>query len=76
MSANHFFSFLAGAAAGAAVAWLLSSEKGKETVETIKRRAAEGLDELQNAVEDVQAKATVAVKAAAETVKGAVGGCK
>lgn len=76
MSANHFFTFLAGAAAGAAAAWLLCSERGKETVENIKRRAAEGLDELQNAVEDVQAKASVAVKAAAETVKEAVEGCK
>ena len=73
MSANNFFTFLAGAAAGAAVAWLLSSEKGRETAENIKRRAAEGLDQLENAVEDIKAKAEATAKAAAETVEEAVG---
>ncbi|MBR1538856.1 MAG: YtxH domain-containing protein [Bacteroidales bacterium] len=73
MSANNFFTFLAGAATGAAVAWLLSSEKGRETAENIKRRAAEGLDQLENAVEDIRAKAEATAKAAAETVEEAVG---
>ena len=73
MSTNHFFTFLAGAATGAAVAWLLSSEKGRETTENIRRRAAEGLDQLENAVEDFKAKASAAAKAAVETVEEAVG---
>lgn len=74
MSSNSFFNFLLGAAAGATVAWLLSSEKGKETTENMKRRAAEGLDELENAVEDFKAKAEATAKAAAETVEEAVKG--
>jgi len=73
MSSNNFFTFLVGAATGAAVAWLLSSEKGKETAENIKRRAAEGLDELENVVEDLKSKAEATAKAAKETVEEAVG---
>lgn len=73
MSANNFFTFLAGAAAGAAVAWLLSSEKGKQTVDDLKRKAAEGLGELENTVEDIKLKAEATAKAAADTVKEAVG---
>ncbi len=73
MSANNFFTFLAGAAAGAAVAWLLSTEKGRQTAEELKRRAAEGLDELESMVEDVKVKAESAAKTAAETVEEAVG---
>ena len=56
------------------MAWLLSSEKGKETAENLKRRAAEGLDCLENKVEDIKAKAEATARAAAETVKEAVGG--
>ena len=74
MSSNNFFTFIVGAATGAAVAWLLSSEKGKQTTEDIKRRAAEGLGELENAVEDIKAKAEATAKAAAETVEEAVKG--
>ena len=73
MSANNFFTFLAGAATGAAVAWLLTSEKGKQTAEELKRRAAEDLGELENTVEDLKFKAEGAAKAAAQTVKEAVG---
>lgn len=73
MSANNFFTFLAGAAAGAAVAWLLSTEKGRQTAEELKRRAAEGLDELESMVEDVKVKAESAAKTAAETVEEVVG---
>lgn len=74
MSSNNFFTFIVGAATGAAVAWLLSSEKGKQTTEDLKRRAAEGLGELENAVEDIKAKAEATAKAAAETVEEAVKG--
>ena len=74
MSSNNFFTFIVGAATGAAVDWLLSSEKGKQTTEDLKRRAAEGLGELENAVEDIKAKAEATAKAAAETVEEAVKG--
>ena len=74
MSSNNIFTFIVGAATGAAVAWLLSSEKGKQTTEDLKRRAAEGLGELENAVEDIKAKAEATAKAAAETVEEAVKG--
>lgn len=73
MSANNFFTFLVGAAAGAAVAWLLTSEKGQQTAQELKQRAAEGLGELENAVEDLKFKAEGAAKSAAQTVKEAVG---
>lgn len=73
MSANHFFSFLVGAAAGAAVAWLLTSEKGQETAAELKSKAAAGLDQLENAVEDFKAKAEATAKAAVDTVEEAVG---
>ena len=68
MSANSFFNFLVGAAAGAAVAWLLTSEKGKQTADDLKNRAAEGLDEIENAIKDFKAKAEAKFKAAEETV--------
>ena len=73
MSANHFFSFLAGAAAGAAVAWLLTSEQGKETAAELKEKAVEGLNQLENAVEDFKAQAGAKAKAAMETVEEALG---
>ena len=73
MSANHFFSFLMGAAAGAAVAWLLTSEQGKETAAELKAKASAGLDQLENAVEDFKAKAEQKAKAAAETVEEVIG---
>ena len=72
MSANNFFSFLAGAAAGAAVAWLLTSEKGQETVAEIKEKAADGFEQLGNACEDSKEKAKAAARAAVETVEEAV----
>ena len=65
MSANNFFSFLAGAAAGAAVAWLLTSEKGQETVAEIKEKAADGFEQLGNAFEDIKDKAKASARAAA-----------
>jgi gas vesicle protein len=73
MSAKSFFSFLMGAAAGAAVAWLLTSEEGKQTAAELKAKAAAGLDQLENAVEDIKAKAEVKAKAAVETVEEALG---
>ena len=72
MSANHFFSFLAGAAAGAAVAWLLSSEKGQETLTEIKDKASAGVDELGDTFEDLKDKAKATAKAAVETVEDAI----
>jgi gas vesicle protein len=72
MSANNFFSFLAGAAAGAAVAWLFTSEKGQETVAELKEKAAAGMDELGNAFEEIKGKAKASAKAAVETVEEAV----
>jgi gas vesicle protein len=72
MSANNFFSFLAGAAAGAAVAWLLTSEKGQETVAELKDKAAAGMDQLGNAFEEFKDKAKASAKAAVETVEEAV----
>jgi len=72
MSANNFFSFLAGAAAGAAVAWLLTSEKGQETVAEIKEKAADGFEQLGNAFEDIKEKAKASARAAVETVEEAV----
>jgi gas vesicle protein len=72
MSANNFFSFLAGAAAGAAVAWLLTSEKGQETVAEIKEKAADGFEQLGNAFEDIKDKAKASARAAVETVEEAV----
>ena len=73
MSANNFFTFLAGAATGAAVAWLLSSEKGKQAAEDLKQRAAEGLGELENAVENLKNKAEATAQSVVETVEEAVG---
>ena len=73
MSANHFFSFLVGAAAGATVAWLLTSEKGQETVAEIKEKASAGLDQLENAVDDFKPKAGAKAKAAVESVEEALG---
>ena len=73
MSSNHFFSFIVGAAAGAAVAWLLTSEKGQETAAELKEKASAGLDQLGNAVEDFKAKAEAKARAAVETVEEAVG---
>ena len=72
MSANNFFSFLVGAAAGAAVAWLFTSEKGQETVAELKEKAAAGMDELGNAFEEIKCKAKASAKAAVETVEEAV----
>ena len=70
MSSNNFFTFLAGAAAGAAVAWLLGTEKGRQTTDEIKNKAAEGREEIENAIKDFKAKAEATVKAAGETVSG------
>ncbi len=72
MSAKHFFSFLAGAAAGAAVAWLFTSEKGQETVAEIKEKAADGIEQLGKAFEDFKEKAKASAKAAVETVEEVV----
>lgn len=76
MSAKHLFTFLAGAVAGAAAVCFLTSEKGKETVENFRREAGARLDELENAVEDVKAKAGAVVRAAADTVKEAADSCR
>jgi gas vesicle protein len=72
MSAGKFFSVLVGAAAGAAAAWWLHSEKGQETVADIKEKAAAGFDQLGNAVEDLKVKAKASAKAAVETLEEAV----
>lgn len=72
MSAKNFFSFLAGAAAGAALAWLFTSEKGQETVAEIKEKAADGIEQLGNAFEDFKEKAKASAKAAVETVEEVV----
>lgn len=72
MSASKFFSFLVGAAAGAAAAWLFTSEKGKETVADIKEKATAGFDQLENAMEDFKDKAKATAKAAVETIEEAV----
>ena len=72
MSARHFFTFLVGAAAGAAVAWMVSSEKGKETVAEIKEKATEGFDQLGNALGELKEKAKASAKAAVETAEEAI----
>lgn len=72
MSANRFFSFLLGAAAGAAAAWFFTTEKGQETVAEIKEKAAAGFDQLGNAVEDLKDKAKATARAAVETLEDVV----
>ena len=68
MSVKSLFSFIAGAAAGAAVVWLMSTDEGRAKAEEIKKKAAEGLDEIENAIKDFKAKAEAKFKAAEETV--------
>ena len=72
MSAKHFFTFLAGAAAGAAIAWLATSEKGQETVAELKEKATDGINQLGNTLGDFKEKAKATAKAAVETVEEAV----
>lgn len=73
MSTKGFFAFLAGAAAGAAAIWLTKTEEGREKVDQIKKKAASGLNELENAVEDFKDKAEATAKAAVETVEEKLG---
>jgi len=72
MSASKFFSFLVGAAAGAAAAWWLASDKGQETVAELKEKAAAGFDQLGNAVDDLKQKAKASAKAAVESLEEVV----
>ena len=73
MSVKSLFSFLAGAAAGAAAIWLLTTEEGREKTEEIKKKAAEGIEELENAVENLKNKAEAGAKAAAKKVEDTLG---
>ncbi len=72
MNMNKFLAFLAGAAAGAAIVWLTTTEEGKEKVEEIKKKATQGLDDLENAVGNLKDKAEASAKAAVETVEEAI----
>jgi ElaB/YqjD/DUF883 family membrane-anchored ribosome-binding protein len=73
MSTKGFLAFLAGAAAGAAAIWLAKTDEGRETIDQLKKKAASGLDELENAVENFKDKAEATAKAAVETVEEKVG---
>ena len=73
MSVKSLFSFIAGAAAGAAVVWLMSTDEGRAKAEEIKKKAAEGLDEIENAVENLKSKAEATAKSAMETVEEKLG---
>jgi len=73
MSTKGFFAFLVGAAAGAAAIWLTKTDEGREKVEQIKKKAASGLEEIENAVEDFKGKAEATAKAAVETVEEKLG---
>lgn len=73
MNAKGLFSFIAGAAAGAAVIWLLKTEEGQQKAEEIKQKAAAGLDGLENAVGDLKNKAEATAKAAVEAVEEKLG---
>lgn len=69
MSAKGLFAFIAGAAAGAAAIWLLNTEEGREKVDEIKKKAAAGLEEIENKMEDLKGKAEATAKAAVDTVE-------
>lgn len=69
MSAKGLFAFIAGAAAGAAAIWLLNTDEGREKVEEIKKKAAAGLEEIENKMEDLKGKAEATAKAAVDTVE-------
>lgn len=69
MSTKGFLAFLAGAAAGAAAIWLAKTDEGREKIDQLKKKAASGLDELENAVENFKDKAEATAKAAVETVE-------
>jgi ElaB/YqjD/DUF883 family membrane-anchored ribosome-binding protein len=73
MSTKGFLAFLAGAAAGAAAIWLAKTDEGREKIDQLKKKAASGLDELENAVENFKDKAEATAKAAVETVEEKVG---
>lgn len=64
MSIKGLFTFIAGAAAGAAAIWLMTTDEGRakteeikkkaaEGFESIKKKTAEGLDDLEEAVENL-----------------------
>lgn len=73
MSTKGILAFLAGAAAGAAAIWLTKTDEGREKIDQLKKKAASGLDELENAVENFKDKAEATAKAAVETVEEKVG---
>lgn len=73
MSTKGLFAFIAGVAAGAAAVWLTKTDEGREKVDEIKKKAAEGLEELENKVEDLKGKAEATAKAAVETMEEKLG---
>lgn len=73
MSAKGLFAFIAGAAAGATAYWFLKTDEGRAKVEEIKKKAASGIEEIENAVEDLKGKAEAKAKAAVETVEEKLG---
>ena len=52
MSAKGLFSFLAGAAIGAAAIWLATTDEGRAKVDEFKKKASEGIDSVKNKVSE------------------------
>ena len=69
MSFKSTFSFIIGAAAGAAAVWLLTSEKGREKTSEFRQKAAEGFDTVKNKAKEVKAEVISAVETIEEKVE-------